>query len=36
MNNALLTKAIQKNKRATEHPDIRPGDTIRVDGGSKL
>jgi large subunit ribosomal protein L19 len=29
MQNALLTKFIQKNKRA-EGPEFRPGDTIRV------
>jgi large subunit ribosomal protein L19 len=29
MNNALLTKYINKNKR-TDTPEIRPGDTIRV------
>src|SRR4051794_29428065 len=29
MNNALLTKVIDKNKR-TDIPDFRPGDTIRV------
>ena len=30
MQNALLTKYIQKNKRAAELPQFRPGDTIRV------
>jgi large subunit ribosomal protein L19 len=30
MNNAVLTKILGKNKRATEHPSFRPGDTIRV------
>lgn len=29
MQNALLTKFIQKHKRA-DHPQFRPGDTIRV------
>ena len=30
MQNALLTKFIQKNKRADAIPTFRPGDTIRV------
>jgi large subunit ribosomal protein L19 len=30
MNHALITKILTKNKRTTEHPDIRPGDTIKV------
>ena len=30
MQNALLTKFINKNKRAEVHPTFRPGDTIRV------
>ena len=30
MNNALLTKILNKNKREANHPDFRPGDTIRV------
>jgi large subunit ribosomal protein L19 len=30
MQNALLTKFIQKNKRTEAHPEFRPGDTIRV------
>lgn len=29
MNNALLTKVYESNKRS-DHPDFRPGDTIRV------
>ena len=29
MNNAMLTKLHNQNKR-TDHPDFRPGDTIRV------
>ena len=29
MNNALLTKVVEKNKR-TDIPEFRPGDTIRV------
>ncbi|HUA87440.1 MAG TPA: 50S ribosomal protein L19 [Bryobacteraceae bacterium] len=29
MNNAVLTKVVDKNKRAN-HPEFRPGDTIRV------
>ena len=29
MNNSLLTKVINKNKR-TDTPEFRPGDTIRV------
>jgi large subunit ribosomal protein L19 len=29
MNNAVLTKILNKNKR-TPHPEFRPGDTIRV------
>jgi large subunit ribosomal protein L19 len=29
MNNAVLTKLLNKNKRA-DHPAFRPGDTIRV------
>jgi len=30
MNNAVLTKVLTKNKRAVDHPDFRPGDTLRV------
>ena len=30
MQNALLTKFINKNKRTEVHPEFRPGDTIRV------
>lgn len=30
MQNAVLSKIISKNKRATAHPEFRPGDTIRV------
>jgi large subunit ribosomal protein L19 len=30
MNNAVLTKLLNKNKRAEAHPEFRPGDTIRV------
>jgi large subunit ribosomal protein L19 len=30
MTNALLSKFISKHQRATEHPDFRPGDTIKV------
>ena len=30
MNNAVLTKVLNKNKRAEGHPEFRPGDTIRV------
>jgi large subunit ribosomal protein L19 len=30
MNNAVLTKILDKNKRAADHPSFRPGDTIRV------
>ncbi len=30
MNNALLTKILNKNKRETPHPAFRMGDTIRV------
>src|SRR5580698_10009906 len=30
MNNAVLTKVLNKSKRAVDHPDFRPGDTIRV------
>jgi large subunit ribosomal protein L19 len=30
MNNALLTKILNKNKRTTNHPAFRPGDTIKV------
>jgi large subunit ribosomal protein L19 len=29
MNNALLTKVVEKNKR-TDIPEFRPGDTVRV------
>src|SRR5260370_29776295 len=29
MNNAVMTKVLNKNKRP-EHPEFRPGDTIRV------
>jgi len=30
MDNALMTKVVNKNRRETAHPDFRPGDTIRV------
>lgn len=30
MNNALLTKILVKNQRTVNHPEFRPGDTIRV------
>ena len=30
MQNALLTKYINKNKREAEFPEFRPGDTIKV------
>jgi large subunit ribosomal protein L19 len=30
MNNAVMTKVINKNLRETAHPEFRPGDTIRV------
>ena len=30
MQNALMTKILNKNKRETAHPDYRPGDTIKV------
>ena len=30
MDNAVLTKVLNKNKRAAAHPEFRPGDTIRV------
>ena len=30
MQNAVLAKFISKQKRETEHPEFRPGDTIRV------
>ena len=30
MQNALVSKFISKNVRANEHPEFRPGDTIRV------
>ena len=30
MQNALMTKILNKNKRQTEHPGYRPGDTIKV------
>ena len=30
MNNAVLTKILDKNKRTTGHPEFRPGDTIKV------
>jgi large subunit ribosomal protein L19 len=30
MNHALLTKVLEKNRRAVAHPEFRPGDTIRV------
>jgi large subunit ribosomal protein L19 len=30
MNHVLLTKILTKNQRAVDHPDFRPGDTIRV------
>lgn len=30
MTNATLTKVFSKKKRANDHPDFRPGDTVRV------
>jgi large subunit ribosomal protein L19 len=30
MQNAAVTKVLNKNKRETAHPEFRPGDTIRV------
>jgi large subunit ribosomal protein L19 len=30
MNNAAMTKVLNKSKRAVDHPEFRPGDTIRV------
>jgi large subunit ribosomal protein L19 len=30
MNHPLLNKILVKNKRTANHPDFRPGDTIRV------
>ena len=30
MQNAVLTKILNKNKKSEEHPEFRPGDTIRV------
>src|SRR5579862_7850820 len=30
MQNAVLTKVLNKNKRTAAHPEFRPGDTIRV------
>src|SRR5580765_6240964 len=30
MQNAVLTKILNKNKKSQEHPEFRPGDTIRV------
>ena len=30
MQNAVLTKILNKNKRTATHPEFRPGDTIRV------
>ena len=30
MQNAVMTKILNKNKRQTEHPGYRPGDTIKV------
>ncbi|HWZ33829.1 MAG TPA: 50S ribosomal protein L19 [Bryobacteraceae bacterium] len=30
MHNALMTKVLNKNKRGVNHPEFRPGDTIRV------
>ena len=30
MNHAALTKILTKNQRTVNHPDFRPGDTIRV------
>src|ERR1700748_412496 len=30
MINAVLTKVLNKNRRATAHPEFRPGDTIKV------
>jgi len=30
MHNALMTKVVGKNKRESNHPEFRPGDTIRV------
>ena len=30
MNNAALTKVLTRSKREKDHPEFRPGDTIRV------
>jgi large subunit ribosomal protein L19 len=30
MQKAVLTKVLNKNKRGANHPEFRPGDTIRV------
>jgi large subunit ribosomal protein L19 len=30
MNNAVMTKVINAHQRTTNHPEFRPGDTIRV------
>ncbi len=30
MIHAMMSKVLNKHKRATEHPEFRPGDTIRV------
>ena len=30
MQNAVMTKIVNKNKREAAHPEMRPGDTIRV------
>src|SRR5437667_8307247 len=30
MNNAVMTKVVNRSKRGTDHPEFRPGDTIRV------
>ena len=30
MQNAVMTKILNKNKRESAHPDYRPGDTIKV------
>ena len=30
MNNVVMTKVVTKHQRTAEHPEFRPGDTIRV------
>ena len=34
MQNAVLAKLLNKNKKETAHPEFRPGDTIRVESVS--